>query len=387
VLSAIPTLPASSAVARQYLFGGLFWGSLAQLWMLAVVAWLSFSRRASALRRWANQRRVRALRTRAAHDARVIAGLFTLLQLLEFPFALYLSFFRERWFGFGHRTLAAWLTDWGKSYAVGLVVALLILLPALAVLRRFPRRWWLMAWALTVAVMVFGAALEPVLIEPLFNHFTPLHDQLLRTRILNLAARAGIPAHEVYEVDRSRQTGHTNAYVVGLLGTERIVLYDTLLQAETPDQIAFVMGHEMGHYVLNHIWKGLALGALGSLGFFILLAGLESHLRGHPQRGWRADFAGFTSPGALPLLLLLLMSCQILLMPVENGISRHFEHQADAYGLQLTHDPVAAMGVFAGFATHDLSDPDPPAWVEWWFFTHPSLRHRYDFARRSLLKE
>jgi len=106
VLSALPTLPAAAPAARHYLYGGLFWGSLAQLWVLTVVAWLAFSRRASALRRWANQTQVRELGSRAAHDARVIAGLYTVLQLVEFPFALYLSFFRERWCGFVHRTPA-----------------------------------------------------------------------------------------------------------------------------------------------------------------------------------------------------------------------------------------------------------------------------------------
>ncbi|HWC65499.1 MAG TPA: M48 family metallopeptidase, partial [Thermoanaerobaculia bacterium] len=263
---------------------------------------------------------------------------------------------------------------------VGIVLGGLFAVALYAVIRRFPRRWWLIGAAVAMAFTIFAVAVEPVFIAPLFNKFTPLAAGPLKTKLLDLARSQGIDAKDVWEVDASRQSAHTNAYVAGLLGTERIVIYDTLLRTQTPREIVAVMGHEMGHYVLHHLWKGLAFGAL----LILIGAGLVKTLypRIATRRGERWAIGGITDPAGLPLVLLIVSAFSFLAAPAANAFSRAEEHEADAFSLDVVRDPDALAAGFAKFNTHDLSEYDPPRIVELWFYTHPSLEHRIEFCER-----
>jgi len=365
-----PLDPTELARARQYLYGGLVGSTVAQLWLLAALAGAYFSG-ASA---WARQRLERRFASRWLVQGGVAAGLGVGVQLLLLPFDFYLDYVRERAFGFQHQTALAWLGQWGLSALVTLVALVVVVELAYAALGgRGLGAWWLRMWGVVAVGVVFAAAIQPVLIAPLFNRFTPVGDPAVSAALGQLARRAGIPHAEILEVNASRQSSHTNAYVFGLLGTERIVVYDTLLRDQPLPEVEFVVGHEIGHYVLDHLAWGVAFTLLFLLGLFALLGWLYPRLARGPQPG---DVAG------LPLLLLLLFLMLFLAAPVTNGFSRWEEHQADAYGLQLSGQGCAAVASFQREEHTDLIYPDPPAWMVAWFFTHPSQQQRIDFARR-----
>jgi STE24 endopeptidase len=299
------------------------------------------------------------------------AAMFTLfLSLASLPLHIYRSYFREKRYGFAHQTVLQWLGDWGKELAIGIVLGGLFFVVLYAVVRRFPKRFWLVAAGVAILFMVFAVAVAPVFLAPLFNKFTSLPESALKTRLLQVARSQGIEASDVFEVDASRQSAHTNAYVAGLLGTERIVIYDTLLKTHSEREIVAVMGHEMGHYVLHHLWKGLTLASLGILAACGIVAFLFPRLTKLP----------ISDPAGLPLAVLILSGFSFLSTPAGGTFSRRLEHEADAFGLDVIRDPEAMESAFRKFNTIDLSEYDPPPLIEFWYYTHPSLRHRIEFC-------
>jgi Zn-dependent protease with chaperone function len=227
-------------------------------------------------------------------------------------------------------------------------------------------------------VATASVLLQPLVFDPLFNKFTPLHDASLRSDILALAARAGIPARNVYEVDMSTKTKKVNAYMTGFGSSQRIVLWDTTLQQMSRDEILFVMGHEMGHYVLHHIWKGLAWVAVGSFAVFWLTAWFARVLLARFGGRWNVHSAGDLA--AIPLLFAVLMAVNYVGEPIANAISRGVEHEADVFAIELTHDNDAGARSFLKLAAGNRSDPEPAGWVKWLLFTHPPLGERIRFA-------
>ncbi len=362
------------ATALRYSRGGwALWlvGSLLGIGLPALVAFSGTAgRMAEAI--------ARHVRARPLRDAAFIAVLTLGLRALGLPLALY-RFHRETAYGFATQSLASWLGDEVKEMLVGLVAALIFLLPVWAVIRRFPRVWWLIASAIGVSFSVLAIAVAPVFVAPLFNTFTPLKDETLKQRILDLAHREGIPAEDVYEVDASRQSRHDNAYVVGLLGTQRIVLYDTLIAGYDPEEVEFVMGHEMGHYILNHVWKGVAVAsAVIVLGAFLLHRGMGSLVSRHAVR---FRFREVGSIASLPLAMALLSAYLLVMEPVTSAASRFMEHQADVFALEaIGGRRDVAVSAFQRMAARNLSDPNPPAIVELLIYSHPSIGNRIRFA-------
>jgi len=398
----VPITGGELARARQYLYGGLAWGVGAEVWTLVLLAFAYYSGASAALAAWLGRKMPRWAVASGVTAALMIYGLTGLL-----PFSFYVDHVRERRFGFEHLGVAAWLAQWAAASLLTVIAAVVVATiayvwagrgwseaqPRLGALgppgrgehKRDARPgragaranyWWLKMWVVMAAAVVVAVALEPVVIEPLFNHFTPVRNAALRTDIEALARRAGIPNAHIYEMDASRQSAHTNAYVVGILGSQRIVLYDTMIARQPPAEIEFVVGHEIGHYVLHHLWKGVGFTVALLLGWFALLGWIFPRLsRGESG----ADVA------ALPLVLLILVALVYLSAPATNGFSRWEEHQADAYGLQLTPAPCAAVASFEREERTDLIYPDPPGWMVWWFFNHPDQQERINFARQACL--
>jgi STE24 endopeptidase len=306
----------------------------------------------------------------------VLLGLFTFA--VSFPLALYGGFLRERAYGFATQTFGAWMADRLKGLGVDLALQAALVVALYAILRAAPPLWWAAGSALAIAYVVLGLAVWPVFIAPLFNTFTPLQDAPLRAEILEMARAQGIPAREVYQVDRSRQSLHTNAYVAGLLGTERIVLYDTLLERLDPREIRFIMGHEMGHYVLRHVWKTVALiTPLIVLGLWLVDRLARRIIATHPALGIR----GLGEPASLPLVLTVLAVYAALVTPLVNTYSRAQESAADRFGLEVTGDPEAAASSFIKFGRDDLSEYRVNPWIEALLYTHPSPAHRIEAAQ------
>jgi Zn-dependent protease with chaperone function len=305
-------------------------------------------------------------------------ALFTLVATVgQLPILIYRGFVVPHEFNLTHQTFAAWLGDLAKGVAVDLVVGALIAGLVLLALRRF-RRWWIVLWAGSLPLVILGVVATPLIIDPLFNDFRPLRDVRLKNDLIVEASRAGIDAARVYQVDKSKQTTTMNAYVTGLGPSKRIVLWDTLLQKLDHDEILAVMGHEMGHYVLHHIWQGMAFAALVTFVGFALAQWLYE--RGLARWGGRWQVQGKDDPAAMPWLLTVAAVLSFLFSPIYSGYSRHIEHQADQFALELTHLNEAAATSEVKFAEDSKVDPQPNRFIEFWRYSHPAAQRRIDFA-------
>ncbi len=309
---------------------------------------------------------------------------FTLYMLamfvVLFPLTWLEGYALEKRFGFMTQTAGAWFLDQVKSLAFQVVAVGVVPVLALAwhAVESSPRRWWLWLAIGTLPVMLASVVLQPLVFDPLFNKFAPLRDIELRDRILALGARAHVPARNVYEVDMSARTTKVNAYVSGFGASQRIVLWDTTLRGLAHDEILFVMGHEMGHYVLQHVWKGVLLTSAGAFAAFWLVSWLvRAALRVFGER-WRVHEAGDLA--VMPLVFAMLSLVSWLGAPITNAVSRRIEHEADVYALELTHDNDAGARSFLAMARGNRSDPEPAGWVKLLLYTHPPLGERIRFA-------
>ena len=305
-----------------------------------------------------------------------------LLFVATFPVEWYNGFVIEHRFGLSNQTFVGWLGDQAKAAMLSLfflgVLPLLWLVYAL--LARSPRWWWLWlgmgALPLTAGVVL----LEPVVVDPVFNKFTPLQDRQLEARIVELAERAGIPGRNVYQVDKSTQTRKYNAYVNGFGVSQRIVLWDTMLQGMEPDEILFVMGHEMGHYVLGHMWKGIVFTWLLSLVIFGLTALVASRALRSFGEAW--GFTTLDDVASMPLLAAIMTLVLFVSQPLVNGFSRQLESEADVYGLEITRDNDAAARAYLKIGAQNKSDPEPSALLRFVLYSHPPLAERIRLAAR-----
>ncbi len=314
----------------------------------------------------------------------VVAVYFILYSLLEyaldFPLAFYAGYVRQHAFGLSNQTFARWLTSSLTEVGVGLVFGCLFVWIPYLLIRRSPRRWWLYTGLLALPVMVFVMLIGPIWIAPLFNRFGPMKDKPLEARILAIAERAGIEGGRVFEVDKSADTKTVNAYVTGMFGTKRIVLWDTLLAKLTPDQVLVVMAHEMGHYVLHHVLLGILVGSAGTLIGLYFVYRLSGILLERGKK--RFGFDQLSDVASLPLILLLGQLVSLALMPAALAYSRHQEHEADRFALELTRDNHAAATAFVRLQAENLGNPRPGLLYVLWRGSHPSLGQRIDFANR-----
>ncbi|HLJ54028.1 MAG TPA: M48 family metallopeptidase [Chthonomonadaceae bacterium] len=284
----------------------------------------------------------------------------------------------ERRFGFSDETLQLYLKDDLIGLCRGWVMIPVIWV-GYRIYLRWPRAWWLVLSALLVPISLFVTVVYPVVISPLYNHYTPLPAGPLRSELQALAARAGIRNATVLVEDTSLRTSHVNAYVTGIGPSARIVLNDTALQELPRDQILAMVGHEMGHYAERHVLISAAAGAVGTAIILWLLARLLPPLA--ERCGRRFRLRGLSDLAALPLIFLAIYLVGLAGEPVSSALSRTLEHRADAYGLRLTGLDDATARLMVGFAERDLTDPDPPPLLHLWFGTHPTLKERIAFAR------
>jgi Zn-dependent protease with chaperone function len=296
--------------------------------------------------------------------------------ILSFPISWYSGFALEHQFGLSNQTFGTWFADELKGQAVEIVFLGVIPLLALVyrAIERSPKRWW--AWLAlgTLPVIVFAVLIEPVAIDPIFNHFTPLKNEHLRQAILAEAERAGVPARHVFEVDKSAQTRTLNAYVNGFGASQRIVIWDTTLKAMSEDEILYVVGHEIGHYQLGHVWKGiLMISALAALLFYVSFRVMRWAV-GRFARAW--GFRELHDVASLPLLAATLTVVSLVAQPLINAESRRVEHEADLYGLELTRLNDAAARAFIKLGAQNKSDPEPSAFVRVLMYSHPPMVER-----------
>ena len=298
--------------------------------------------------------------------------------VLDLPRVYYEGFVREHAYGLSNQTFAKWATDQITGFIVGIVGGVAFLWVPYLLLKKSPRRWWLYTGLAAIPFIVLVVLVQPVWIDPLFNKFGPMKDKTLEADILHLADRAGIEGGRVFEVAKSEDTKAVNAYVNGFGATKRIVLWDTIIAKLNRRQLLVVMGHEMGHYVLGHVWKQI----------LILSALIVAALYGvHRASGWllekyraRFRFDELSDIASLPFIIALFGIASLIVAPVALAVSRHFEHEADRFGLEITRDNYAAATAFVTLQQENLGVPRPGPIFVWWRASHPPLGERIDFS-------
>jgi STE24 endopeptidase len=308
----------------------------------------------------------------------VLGGLAVVLlaELVTLPFAAWRHTVVVR-YGISTQSWGGWAVDVAKSYAVGALIGGLALLGFYTVIRFAPRWWWAFAAAGAAGLVVLLSFVVPVLVEPVFNKFTPMPDSPLRTALLALAERDGVAVRDVLVADASRRTRAVNAYVSGLGPTRRIVVYDTLLTEATPDEVISVVAHELGHTRHSDVRTGTLVGALGTAAGVIVL-----YLVGSWTGVLRlAGVASIGEPQAIGLVLALATIAGLAGGPAQAFVSRRIEARADAHALELTGDPATFEAMQWRLSAVNLSDPDPPAWEHVLTASHPSTVERMAAAR------
>lgn len=308
----------------------------------------------------------------------VLGGLAVLLiaQVVTLPFAAWRHTILVR-YGLSTQNWGGWAVDVAKSYAITAVFGALALAAFYGLTRLAPRLWWVFAATGAALLVVLMSLIYPVLIEPVFNKFEPMADGPLRTQLMALAERDGVPVKDVLVADASRRTRAVNAYVSGIGPTRRIVVYDTLLEEAPDDEIAMVVAHELGHAKDGDVVIGTLLGALGAAATVCgvaVIGGWTGLLR-------RAGADAITSPRAIALLLAIVAVVGLVSTPLQNLVSRRVESRADEHAIELTGDAGTMASMQQRLATANLSDVDPPWLLFVLFSSHPSTVQRIAAAR------
>jgi STE24 endopeptidase len=281
----------------------------------------------------------------------------------------------------------SWLWDWTKGELIQFLLAGVMVWILYGVIGRSPRRWWFYFWLAAVPIVVFLMFIAPVVIDPLFFKFEPLaaRQPALVAEIEKVVARGGleIPRERMYEMKASEKLKSLDAYVAGIGASRRVVVWDTTIQKMTTGQILFAFGHEMGHYVLRHVWIGIAATCLAMLVFLFL--GYYAMHWALARWGERWSIRNIGDWASLPVLLLAVTVFGFFADPVTNSVSRLLEHNADIYGLEVIHGLVpnsseAAADAFQILGEVTLSNPNPSAFIEFWLYDHPSVGSRVRFA-------
>ncbi|CAN5709397.1 M48 family metallopeptidase [soil metagenome] len=369
----LDTVPADERARSDAYFEGGYWLLLWNFLLTAAISiFLLQSRISARLRDWAE----RKIRFKTLQVVLYAIPYLLLASLLAFPLTVYESFLREHAYGMATQTFGAWFGEQMMSLLLALIFGSLALMGLYAVFRRAPRTWWLWGTGVVLLFMMVSMLIGPVYIQPLFNTYRPITDPAIAEPILELARGNNIPVTQVYEVDASRQTKRISANVSGFLGTTRIALNDNLLTQCTLPEIRHVMGHEMGHYVLNHTRTLLIL-----FGTFFFISFLVAKLTfGWAVRRWgeRWGVRGIADPAGLPLLILIFAAVSLMLTPFRNTTTRTSEIDADRFALSSAREPDAAAMVALKLGTYRKLNPG--RLEEFIFFTHPSGRKRIHMA-------
>jgi len=356
--------PEQRAQSDAYFEGGYWIGLWDMLVTLVVAGLLLYSGASRKFREWSEK----VGHWHFLHTTAYALMFILAVYLLTLPWSVYLGFWREHQYGLATQNFGEWFGDSLTGLGVSLVIGAPVIALLYAAVRRAGAAWWAWAGAITVAVLLFVSLIAPVFIAPLFNTYTNMEEGELRASVLSMARAHRIPADNVYVFDASRQTTRISANVSGMLGTTRISLNDNLLERTSDPEIRAVMGHEMGHYVLNHgVRLVVYLGLVLTLGFLFLHLFFDASVR---RFGSRWGVIGREDPAGLPVAMALLTIYMTLAQPVVNSIIRSAEAEADAFGL-------AAAGEPYGFATSAMRlstyrKIHPGKWEEVFFYDHPS---------------
>jgi Zn-dependent protease with chaperone function len=353
------------------------------LWGLAFLWILLATRAAAGLAAWAE----RLVKPSWLQGLIFFAVLLVILTLASLPLDWYGQHVSLR-FGISVQGWGSWLVDQAKGLGLSVAIGAPVMLLFHWIVRRWPRRYWLGVWVATLPLLVLGIFVSPLL-EPIFDKFEPLarNNPALVTELEKVVARTGtnIPPERMFLMKASAKTNGLNAYVSGMGSTKRIVVWDTTAGRIPNDEVLFIFGHESGHYVLHHIPKGFAGSAVFLFFLYWACAGLAAWQARRYGVRWGLGQDGLGSRAGFVVLLLTVSVAGFILQPVNNGLSRYFEHQADVYGQEAIHGIVAdpqktAVAAFNALGEAWLEDPTPSPFIEFWTYGHPSTQNRANFA-------
>jgi STE24 endopeptidase len=366
--------PAQRARSDAYFEGGywlILWDFLLTIFIMGLLLRFRWSAR---MRNLAE----RITRFRPLQTALYWIQFVIVASLLNFPLTVYEGYFREHKYGLLNQTFGPWMRDQLVGLAVGVILGAILIVPLFGLVRRLGTSWWVWGATLALLFLALVSLIAPVYIAPLFNQYKKLEDPRIKDPILSMARANGIPATDVYEFDASKQSNRVSANVSGLGNTLRISLNDNLLNRCTLPEIETTMGHEMGHYVLNHAYKGLVMiGVVIVIGFAFLHGGTNYALA---RWGTQWDIRGITDVAVLPLSLMVFSLYFFCMTPVTNTITRTMEYEADMYGLNAARQPDGEANV--DLMLGEYRKLDPGRLEEFIFFDHPSGRTRITAAMR-----
>jgi len=303
----------------------------------------------------------------------VAATWFLAATLLSLPWNAWADWWRETAYGRTSQPLGDWLVQGAIGTAVGMLLGSLFMVGLYALMRRAGRRWWAWTGGLVAAAITALLLIAPVLIQPLFNDYQPLPEGDVRSALETHAIAAGVPTDRIFVYDGSRQSNNFTANVSGVFGSARIAISDVALKGADLAEVEAVTGHEIGHYVLGHVWRTVfQLAVLAVVAFFLID-------RFYPwfARKFGTD-ATIADPRGLPVLLFMLSVCGLLVMPLTNGLTRLGELEADRYSLETVNSPDALASALV--KTADYRDPRPHPVQEFLFYTHPAVERRVMIA-------
>jgi STE24 endopeptidase len=366
--------PKDKARTNAYVEGGYVLSLVDVLYTLAVSVLLLWLRLSARMRNFA----ARISRFRFLQAPIYVAQYVVATTILSLPLAIYEDFTREHAYGLSNQSFAQWAGEFGITFLLQLATFVVVLTLIYSVARKVQKNWWLWGAGISVVFVVVLIAAGPVFIQPLFNTYTPLPESGMKSSILSLARSQGIPAENVYVFDASKQSKRVSANVSGLWGTTRIALNDNLLNRCTPSEVISVMGHEMGHYVMNHVVNLIVWFAiLIVVGFWFVNWSVTGLLRKFGGR-WKVE--GIGDPAGLPVLVAMFSLFFFLTQPLTNTVIRIQEIEADLFGLNVARLPDAEATVDLKLGEYRKLDPTPLEEIV--FFDHPSGRSRIYMAMR-----
>lgn len=305
----------------------------------------------------------------------VVLILFTVVtgvaaSILLFPLNFYSSYILEHKYNLSNQTLLKYFTESIKSTLVSGAIGVPILLLFYFILKEFGDYWWLVFASAMFFISVILSQIFPVLIFPIFYKVKPIEDDELKDRIKILAKDAGLEVQDVYSFNMSKNTKKANAAFTGLGKTKRIILGDTLLSSYSKEEIETVIAHELGHYKKKHIIKNIMFGTVNSFALFFIISVLYKI-----SLDW-FGFKDITEIAAFPLLTLWAMLIGLIQTPISNLLSRKFEYEADQYAIEATGKPQSFIQTLNKLTEQNLGDKEPHPFVEWFFYSHPSIKKR-----------
>ncbi|WP_024831977.1 M48 family metallopeptidase [Ruminiclostridium josui] len=340
----------------------------------AVPAFFIFSKLSIHIRNWAAGR--------ARRWISIIILYFIAYSVIEtliyLPLDIYTGFFRMHQYGLSNQNFSQWIIDTIKNFIVNTVLTCAIIWVPFLIIKKSPKRWWLYIALISIPYLFIVSYIQPVVIDPIFNQYKPIEDSHLSLKIEDLLNKTSIGDCQVYQVDKSKETNQMNAYMTGVFNTKRIVLWDTTINYLDTDEILGVTAHEMGHYLMGHVWKSIVFGGIGSIVILYLIYRMLGYIL--KKTKGKLGFSKVSDIAAYPLIILLINLMMFFTAPITNAYSRSMETEADRFELELTKNNFATATATVKLHQQSLTMPEPGIVYMLWTYDHPTFKSRVDFA-------